>query len=76
MNTTSNSPIAYVSSVTGKVYVKEENGSTRLLKTGDKLYEGDVVIAENGAKAELRADNGVVKSIEGQTMTLSSDQLE
>ncbi|WP_292005005.1 DUF5801 repeats-in-toxin domain-containing protein [Chlorobium sp.] len=47
----------------------------RLLKPGDKVYEGDVIVAESGSNAVLKAENGSVKTIEGgQSIHLSADR--
>ncbi|MEE9904518.1 MAG: hypothetical protein K4305_03675, partial [Chlorobium sp.] len=75
MHTQGNSPVASVASIDGKVFVQQEDGSRRLLKRGDKVYEGDIVIAENGSKAVLRAENGSIRNVEGnQSIRLSAAQ--
>ncbi len=73
MNTYGNTPVATAASVNGKIYVQQENGSKRILKAGDKIYEGDIIVSESGAKAVLRAENGTEKTIEGnQSVQLSA----
>ncbi|MBN1279880.1 MAG: hypothetical protein JW989_08980, partial [Chlorobiaceae bacterium] len=75
MHTQGNLPVASVAAVNGIVYVQQENGSMRLLKPGDKVYEGDVIVAESGSNAVLKAENGSVKTIEGgQSIHLSADR--
>ncbi len=51
-------PIATVLSVTGEVYVRNEEGQLRLLEVGDTLNEGDVVIPSESGNLELIMEDG------------------
>ncbi len=46
-------PIATVVAVIGTAFVRDSKGHQRVLKPGDVLKEGDVVITPDGAKVEL-----------------------
>ncbi|UZJ42248.1 retention module-containing protein [Prosthecochloris sp. SCSIO W1101] len=64
-------PIATVLTVTGTVYVRSQSGSIRLLKPGDTVYEGDVVLTKGDGSAELRLIDGEVLFIgESQTVKM------
>ncbi|MBL8438209.1 MAG: retention module-containing protein, partial [Zoogloeaceae bacterium] len=51
-------PIATVVAVVGKVEARNSNGELRILKPGDVLREGDVLITAPGAHAELAFADG------------------
>ncbi|UZJ38404.1 retention module-containing protein [Prosthecochloris sp. SCSIO W1103] len=67
-------PIATVLTVTGTVYVRSQRGDIRLLKPGDTVYEGDVVLTKSDGSAELRLIDGEVLFIgESQTVKMTEE---
>ncbi|WP_294346902.1 retention module-containing protein, partial [Prosthecochloris sp.] len=67
-------PIATVLTVTGTVYVRSLNGEIRLLKPGDTVYEGDVVLTKSDGSVELRLIDGEVLYVrESQTVNMVED---
>ncbi|MCG8342009.1 MAG: retention module-containing protein, partial [Chlorobiales bacterium] len=52
--------IATVLKVNGTVFVRSEDGSTRALKPGDKIYEGEILITKDGGSVELQMLDGSI----------------
>jgi len=66
-------PLATVSEIIGKAWVQAEDGTRHLLHSGEKVYEGQVIITEDGAIVELKAANGAaLKVAEGRELVLGS----
>ena len=73
----SHHPIATVAAVTGSAFARNENGELRVLKAGDTLLEGEVVLASADGHVELSfVDNSTMEVVEDQSVTLTSDLLE
>ena len=69
-------PIATVLSVSGNVFVRNQDGELRALKPGDILKEGELVVAQDGGDIELKlADGGNLSISEVSEILLSSDIL-
>uniref|UniRef100_B3EKP9 von Willebrand factor type A n=1 Tax=Chlorobium phaeobacteroides (strain BS1) TaxID=331678 RepID=B3EKP9_CHLPB len=69
--------IGTVLNVNGTVYVRSEDGSTRTLKPGDKIYEGEVLITAEGGSAELQMPDGSSVSVdENREIGMTSDFVE
>src|SRR5690554_6172333 len=52
--------VAVVKSVVGNVVARDINGNERVLKVGDKLYVGEIVLAGENARAELEYHDTIV----------------
>ncbi|WP_460239810.1 retention module-containing protein, partial [Aurantivibrio plasticivorans] len=66
--------IATVTAITGRAFVKDENGKTRELAVGDILRKGDVIVTEAGSSVELEtADGEAIALQEAQEVTVSED---
>ena len=50
--------IATVKSVTGAVFARGLDGGMRQLKAGDRLYEGETIVTQGGARVELAFADG------------------
>lgn len=73
----SRQPIATVAAVTGHAFARNENGELRVLKAGDTLLEGEVVVASADGHVELSfVDNSAMEVVEDQTVTLTPDLFE
>ena len=55
--------IATVKSVTGAVFARGLDGGMRQLKAGDKLYEGETIVTQGGARVELTFADGRVFTV-------------
>ena len=61
--------IATVVAVSGSVQARAADGSLRLLKAGDGLYEGETVVTGAGARVELAlADGELFSVVENQSV--------
>ncbi len=68
--------IATVEAVTGEVYVRNSEGQMRLLKSGDQLFQGDVVIPANGGSVDLDlADGNPMKLDQPVEVTMTQEML-
>src|SRR5690554_2637752 len=52
--------VAVVKSVVGNVVARDINGNERVLKVGDKLYVGEIVLAGENARTELEYHDTIV----------------
>ncbi|OYD53423.1 hypothetical protein CGK74_12090, partial [Thauera propionica] len=69
--------IATVVAVSGSVQARAADGSLRLLKAGDALYEGETVVTGAGARVELAlADGELFSVVENQSVALSGEMVE
>ncbi|NTU97833.1 MAG: retention module-containing protein, partial [Chlorobiaceae bacterium] len=74
MSTNHSTPLATVSDISGKVWVRSQDGSLHLLHKGDTVYEGEVIITEEGSNVKLKAMNGATLDVmQGKELALSVD---
>ena len=65
--------LATVAEISGKVWAVADDGTRRLLKMGDAVYEEEVILTEDGSQAVLKAANGAdLKFTENVEVVLSS----
>jgi len=77
MSNKSTHPLATVADISGKVWAVAEDGSSHLLREGDSVYEGEVILPEARAFVVLRNANGAdLRVTEGKEVTLSAVQFE
>ncbi|MBT0962439.1 retention module-containing protein, partial [Denitromonas iodatirespirans] len=70
----SNQPIATVVAVIGYAYARNAEGELRVLKPGDALYEGEVVITRDGGKVELATSDGQLLDVQpNETVAITAD---
>ncbi|MBK6906088.1 MAG: retention module-containing protein [Rhodocyclaceae bacterium] len=63
--------IGKVSFIQGEVFAKSPEGVTRVLKLGDPVFEGDVIVASVGGKVELALNDGTtLLARENESVTL------
>lgn len=65
--------VGKVGSLVGKAWAKNDIGEKRLLKLGDEIYEGDLILADTGGRVEI--DFGVGRSYavtEGQQVIIDT----
>jgi len=71
---TSKVVVAHITKVEGIVFVKSPDGTMRIIKVGDPLYKGDVIITDPGSRAEFENLNGNQTSVaERQTVMLDDE---
>src|SRR5690606_8666050 len=69
--------IGKVTLIEGQVIARAPDGSQRLLKIGDSVYEGEVIITAENSRVEFSFDNGVTYLLRAQeTLTLDSHVFE
>ncbi|NTW83953.1 MAG: VWA domain-containing protein, partial [Chlorobiaceae bacterium] len=69
--------LAFVSEVSGNVIVKSREGSLRFLRKGDAVYEGDVIVTEDGGSVKLVSMNGAgLEVMQGKELVLSAGLFE
>ncbi|MCB1960829.1 MAG: retention module-containing protein, partial [Rhodocyclaceae bacterium] len=65
-------PIATVVAVTGEAFARNASGELRVLKAGDVLHEGEVVITRNGGHVELATSDGQLLEVQpNETVAMS-----
>ena len=65
--------VGTVSAIKGVVFARNADGEIRQLKDGDPVYEGDVIIAANGASARVEMlDGSQPLQVSEQTLTLDA----
>ncbi|NTW09991.1 MAG: retention module-containing protein, partial [Chlorobiaceae bacterium] len=65
-------PLATVSEISGKVWVRSQDGTLHLLHKGDTVYEGDVIITDDGSQVKLKAMNGATLDVmQGKELALN-----
>ena len=65
--------IGKVVSLQGQAFVKSPDGTQRLLKLGDVVYENEVIVTSEGGRVELSFDSGHVYLLrENETVTLDA----
>ncbi len=62
--------IGSVSSVSGRVIAVSADGTIRVLKEGDPIYEGDQVTTQNGAVLQVQLSSGSVVELNTQSTQL------
>ncbi|MDD4911228.1 MAG: retention module-containing protein, partial [Sideroxydans sp.] len=66
--------VALVAEVTGKVLAKSLDGQVRTLKVGDSIFKDDVIITEPGANAQLISVDGAQLHVdEQQSVKIDND---
>ncbi|WP_041465740.1 T1SS-143 repeat domain-containing protein [Chlorobium limicola] len=70
MSTNNTTPIATVTSVTGKAWLRSQDGKLRSVGQGEAVYQGEVLVTENGSRVELTGSNGAHKVISGNKSIL------
>jgi VCBS repeat-containing protein len=53
-----NTPIARVSSIQGQAFAKDKNGALRVLRVGDQIFEGEVVVSGDNSRINLISPDG------------------
>jgi len=65
--------VGEVRSTKGEVFAKSADGHMRRLAVGDKIFEGDVIVAANGSSAEINIFNGPALNVaEQQSVAIDS----
>ncbi|MDO9422064.1 MAG: retention module-containing protein, partial [Herminiimonas sp.] len=65
--------IGKVVALQGEVFIRGEDGTRTLLKLGDQVHEGDVIITGANASVELESNNGAVYNIrQAEVVTLDT----
>ena len=64
-----NRVLAIVNNISGNVYARNQDGVIRILKAGDKVYEGETLITGDGGSVDLQMLDGAVVTI-GQNRQL------
>ncbi|MFC7298173.1 retention module-containing protein, partial [Herminiimonas aquatilis] len=65
--------IGKVVALQGEVFIRGEDGTRTLLKLGDQVHEGDVIITGANASVELESSNGAVYNIrQAEVVTLDA----
>ena len=71
MSTNNTTSLATVADITGNVWGLTADGRKHLLRVGDAVYEGEVILTEAGSIVVLRNANGAdLKVTEGKEVTL------
>ncbi|HMY06925.1 MAG TPA: retention module-containing protein, partial [Accumulibacter sp.] len=72
-----NTPIARVSAIQGRAFVKEPDGSLRPLRVGDTIYEGEVVVTVGPrSHVDLATPDGVTHVLRGnETLTADAESV-
>ncbi|MEE9904847.1 MAG: retention module-containing protein, partial [Chlorobium sp.] len=65
MSTINVAPIATVTGVSGRVWIRSQDGKLRSVKQGDAVYQGEVVVTSDGCKVELKNASGSLITIAG-----------
>ncbi|HTJ96895.1 MAG TPA: retention module-containing protein, partial [Rhodocyclaceae bacterium] len=66
-------PIGKVVLLQGQVTARDEHGQVRVLKLGDIVFEGEVLVTKDGSRVEIGFDNGSHFLLrEHETVTLDS----
>ncbi|NTW57254.1 MAG: hypothetical protein HGB20_09480, partial [Chlorobiaceae bacterium] len=74
MSTNHSTPLATVSEVSGKVWVRSQDGSYHLLHKGDAVYEGDIILTDDGSHVKLKGLNGAgIDIMSGKELVVSND---
>ncbi|HQV20523.1 MAG TPA: retention module-containing protein, partial [Gordonia sp. (in: high G+C Gram-positive bacteria)] len=69
-----NQPVATVVAVIGEAYARNADGAMRVLKAGDALYEGEVVITRNGGRVELATSDGQLLEVQpNETIAITAE---
>ncbi|HNB69284.1 retention module-containing protein, partial [Accumulibacter sp.] len=67
-------PVARVSAIQGKAFVREADGTLRPLQVGDMIYEGDIVVTAQGSRVDLASpDNRPLVLRENETLTVDEN---
>ena len=65
--------VGTVSAIKGVVFARNADGEIRQLKDGDPVYEGDVIVAANGASARVEMlDGSQPLQVSEQSLTLDA----
>jgi len=73
MSTYTTTPMAIAATVTGIVWVQSKDGTRRRLYEGDKVYEGEVIITEQGSTVEFKTPSGnTLKVLGNQEIVLAA----
>ncbi|MCZ4305054.1 retention module-containing protein, partial [Zoogloeaceae bacterium G21618-S1] len=69
-----NQPVATVVAVIGEAYARNADGAMRVLKAGDALFEGEVVITRNGGRVELATSDGQLLEVQpNETIAITAE---
>ncbi len=69
--------LAFVSEVSGNVIARSREGALRFLRKGDAVYEGDVIVTEDGGSVKLVSMNGAgLEVMQGRELVLSTGLFE
>ena len=67
-------PVARVSAIQGKAYIKQPDGSLRPLQVGDVIFEGDIIVAASASRVELGTPDGRVLVLRAnETLTMDGE---
>ncbi|MEF8752942.1 MAG: Ig-like domain-containing protein [Accumulibacter sp.] len=67
-------PVARVSAIQGKAYIRQPDGSLRPLQVGDMVFEGDVIVAGRASRVELSTPDGrAVLLRANETLTMDGE---
>ena len=65
-------PVARVSAIQGKAFVKAADGTMHPLRVGDVIYEGDVVVTNGASRVDLATPDSLSHVMRGnETLTLT-----
>ena len=66
--------IGTVGNINGQVFARGADGVSRLLKRGDVVREGESIVANNGAEAQLKLTDGRELTVRpGDTVKLDTE---
>ncbi|HPT50353.1 MAG TPA: retention module-containing protein, partial [Accumulibacter sp.] len=67
-------PVARVSAIQGKAFVKAADGTMHPLRVGDVIYEGDVVVTNGASRVDLATPDGLSHVMRGnETLTVDAE---
>ncbi|TLU86209.1 MAG: hypothetical protein FDX30_04200, partial [Chlorobium sp.] len=70
-------PLATVLEIGGQVWVRSTDGKQHLLRKGETVYQGDIIITAEGGYASVQSLNGSILDITGgKEILLSADHFQ